>query len=337
MMRQTIPDYRLAKAAVDDDIREILAAGVTLKTGTRVGSINELTSQGFDAVFVSVGSHAAAALAIPGEDTAGYVDGLTFLKSVNAGKPRKVGRRVGVIGGGNTAIDVARTALRLGAGETTLVYRRTRAEMPAASEESEDALEEGVGITELAAPISIKSKGKEVVLTCQRMQPGTVDATGRRSSLPVEGATFELEFDNLIGASGQRLEIDKSFGVPLTKSGTIEADRRTLATPVPGVYAGGDAVRGSSSVIEAIADGRLGSQSIDRFLGGTGDISEKLSEAHAEIGPVGEPAPGRSVPLPTINMKQRLRSFEPVEIGYNHEQAKREALRCLHCDLEERE
>jgi NADPH-dependent glutamate synthase beta subunit-like oxidoreductase len=169
------------------------------------------------------------------------------------------------------------------------------------------------------------------------MQPGPVDATGRRTALPVEGVTFELEFDNIIGASGQRLGINKSFGLPLTKNGTIEADRRTLATPVAGVYAGGDAVRGPASVIEAVADGRLAAQSIDRFLGGSGDISEKLSEDKAQIGPVSEPAPGKSVPLPTIEIERRLRGFTPVETGYKHDQAKQEALRCLHCDLEERE
>jgi NADH-quinone oxidoreductase subunit F len=336
MMQQTIPDYRLAKDILQKDIAEILALGVELKTGVRIKSIEELQVMGFQAIFVAVGSHAPTPLGITGEDSPNYMDGLTFLRSVNSGRPRAVGRRVAVIGGGNSAIDVARTALRLGAAEASLVYRRTRAEMPAASEELEDALEEGVRIIELAMPLGISDRGGQAILKCQRMVAGPVDATGRRRALPVEGVTFELEFDTIVGASGQRLDVERSFGMPLTKSNTLEANRHTLSTPVPGVFAGGDAVRGPSSIIEAIADGRLAAQSIDRFLGGKGDISERLA-GPPEVGIVSEPRTGNSVPLPTIAVEERLRGFGPVELGYTPEQAREEAGRCLHCDLEERE
>jgi NADH-quinone oxidoreductase subunit F len=337
MMQQTIPSYRLPKDILQNEIKNILLPGVELKTGVSVGNVPALLAEGYQAVFVAVGMHGRMKLGISGEDGGRYMDSLEFLKAVNDGREVKLGCRVAVIGGGNTAVDVARTALRMGAAEAVLVYRRTRAEMPASPEELKDAEEEGVKIVELVAPIGVTDRNGTAVLECQRMRQGPLDSSGRRRSLPVEGDVFELEFDTVIGAIGQRLDVTECFGLPLIKQNTIEVDKYTLATPVTGIFAGGDAVRGPSSIIESIADGRKAAQSIDLYLGGEGDISEKLSGPAEEIGVVAEPGEGRSVHAGKLPLNERLNSFAMVEYGYDREQALEEACRCLHCDLEPQE
>jgi NADH-quinone oxidoreductase subunit F len=337
MMQQTIPAYRLPKDILQNEINEILSLGVEIKTDSPVSSVQSLFNEGYQAVFAAVGMHGRMKLEIPGEDGAHYIDSLDFLRSANDSRQIKPGRRVAVIGGGNTAIDVARTALRLGAAEVTLVYRRTRAEMPASPEELKDALEEGVRIMELVAPIGITDRNGAAILECQRMRQGPLDSSGRRRSLPVEGDIFNLEFDSVIGAIGQRLEIGECFGLPLIKQNAIEVEKYSLATPVAGVFAGGDAVRGPSSIIESIADGRQAAKSIDLYLGGDGDTGEKLSGPAEDIGEVAEPGEGRSVRTEKLPLNRRLDGFAMVESGYSREQAIEEACRCLHCDLEPRE
>jgi NADPH-dependent glutamate synthase beta subunit-like oxidoreductase len=265
------------------------------------------------------------------------MDSIAFLKAVNAGKSVELGRRVAVVGGGNTAIDVARTALRLGAKEATLVYRRTRTEMPASSEEVEAALEEGVNIIELVAPLAIEDKDGVSILKCQRMKLGPVDASGRRRPLPVEGGTFDIEFETIIGAIGQRLDAGESLGLTLSKQNTLMADQYSLATPMQGVFAGGDAVRGPSSIIESIADGRQAAQSIDLYLGGAGDIHESLIEPETNPGHIAEPTDKHAVLPDMVPVSRRLKGFAPIEAGYTRGQALEEAARCLHCDLEPRE
>jgi NADH-quinone oxidoreductase subunit F len=337
MMRQTIPAYRLPKDVLRNEVQGILDLGVELKTNSRVSSAESLLAEGYQAAFVATGMHGRMRLGIPGEDSPHYLDSLAFLKAVNTGKRVETGRRVAVIGGGNTAIDVAGSALRLGAKEAVLVYRRTRAEMPASSEEVEAALEEGVRIMELVAPLAIKDKNGAALLECQRMRLGPVDASGRRRPLPLEGETFNMEFETIIGAVGQQLETDERLGLSLSQQNTIMADQYSLATPQKGVFAGGDAVRGPSSIIEAIADGRQAAQSIDIFLDGSGDIGERLIEPEASPGPVGEPTDKHRVHPDTVPVSRRLEGFDLIEAGYSREQAMEEALRCLHCDLEPRE
>ncbi|RJO61142.1 MAG: FAD-dependent oxidoreductase [Dehalococcoidia bacterium] len=337
MMRQTIPAYRLPKDVLKNEIQQILDLGVELKTNSRVSSAESLLAEGYQAVFAAIGLHGRMQLGIPGEDSPHYLDSIAFLKAVNAGKKMKLGRRVAVVGGGNTAVDVARTALRLGAKEATLVYRRTRAEMPASSEEVEAALEEGVSVVELTAPLAIEDKNGAAILKCQRMRLGPVDSSGRRRPLPVEGETFDMEFDTVIGAVGQRMDTEENLGLPLSKQNTIQSDQYSLATPLSGVFAGGDAVRGPSSIIESIADGRQAAQSIDALLGGSGDISESLIEPEAGPGPVSEPTDKHRVRPDSVPVSRRLKGFAPIEAGYSRGQAMEEALRCLHCDLEPRE
>jgi NADPH-dependent glutamate synthase beta subunit-like oxidoreductase len=337
MMRQTLPSYRLPKETLKHEIDEILSLGVELKANSIVSSATSLLAEGYNSVFVAIGMHGCMRLGIPGDDGPHYLDSITFLKAVNMEQLVKVGPRVAIIGGGNTAIDVARSVLRVGAKEATLVYRRSRTEMPASSEEIEAALEEGVSIMELIAPLSIEDKGKIAVLKCQRMQLGPVDGSGRRRPLPLENETFELEFDTIIGAVGQRLEVGEGFGLSYTKQNNIKVDRYSLATSEHGIYAGGDSVRGPSSVIESIADGRQAAQSIDLLLGGNGDISETLIELEVNPGLVTEPSERHQVRPAKPPVSQRLKGFAPIESGYSCAQAIDEASRCLHCDLEPRE
>ena len=271
MLRYGIPEYRLPEEIVDREITMIREAGVEIVTGARVSSAESLREKGFDAVLVATGAWKPVRMGIPGEDSPGVIDGIVFLKQVNAGKAPEIGRKVVVVGGGNTAIDAARAAVRCGAA-VSLLYRRTRTEMPAANEEVAEALDEGVHIEYLTAPVGI-GKGRA---TCIRMQLGDADASGRRAPVPIPGSEYEMAFDTLIAAIGQSADA-AAVHLEGPKNGTIPVDPGSLTTPKRGIFAGGDAVTGPSTIIEAIAQGRLACASIDRFLGGTGIIPEALS------------------------------------------------------------
>jgi formate dehydrogenase beta subunit len=266
-------------------------------------------------------------MGIPGEGSPGVIDGLAFLRQVNEGKAPAIGRKVIVVGGGNTATDASRASIRLGA-KVVQLYRRTRAEMPAGSEEIVEALKEGVRIEYLAAPVRIE-KGR---VTCTRMRLDKPDATGRRAPVPVSGSEFGLPFDTLIMAIGQSADAG-SLHLEEEKNGVVRMDKGNLATPLRGVFAGGDAVSGPSTIIEAIAQGRLACVSIDRFLGGTGNLPEALSEDSVSEPP--ETAPrGTARPVTrTISLKRRSGTFDPVELSYTKKAAMAEAVRCLSCDL----
>jgi NADPH-dependent glutamate synthase beta subunit-like oxidoreductase len=253
------------------------------------------------------------------------------------GRGVKVGNRVAVIGGGNAAIDSARTALRLGAKEVTIIYQRTQAEMPASAEEIEEAIAEGVHIDYLIAPSRIISRNGRVELENIRMKLGDIDASGRRRPEPIEGSQFITSYDTIIAAVGQRPEIPRRFNLPLGRGNTIQVDPDTLMSSREGVFAGGDAVRGPASVIEAVADGRQAAISIDRYLGGSGEIEETLAPPEGVVAPLEEAEEERRVEVPTLPVSERLKGFSQVELGLSEEMAIREAKRCLRCDLEERE
>jgi len=276
MMRVGIPDYRLPKDILNAEVKEIEKVGVDIKVNTRIESIDSLFEQGYNAVFLAVGAHRGTRLGVEGEDSPGVVDGVSFLKSINLGEKVDLGDRVAVIGGGNAAIDSARTALRLGTKEVIIVYRRTRVEMPASPEEVVAALDEGVNIIFLAAPIKIGKENGRLRLTCNRMELGEPDASGRRRPVPIKGSEFSLDFDSIIAAIGQTPDIPNEFGLKAGRGNTLQVDSDTLATNRQGVYAGGDAVTGPASVIGAIAAGRKAAISIDRYLGGSGNIDETL-------------------------------------------------------------
>ena len=337
MMRVAIPDYRLPKDVLQNDIREIGAVGVDIKTNTEIESTDELFTQGYDAVFLATGAHQGLKIGVKGENSPGVMDCVTFLREVSLGKKVDVGEGVAVIGGGNAAIDSARTALRLGAKEVTIVYRRTQDEMPASAEEIEGAIEEGVKMRFLAAPSKITTKNGKLELKCLAMSLGDIDASGRRRPEPIEGSEFAMSFDTIIAAIGQRPEIPSRFNLSLGRGSTIEVDPDSLATTKEGVFAGGDVVKGPASVIEAIAHGRLAAISIDKYLGGGGDIDETLAPPEEAMAPLEEAEEEYRVEIPAPPAKERIKNFENVELGLSQKMAIKEAERCLRCDLEERE
>ena len=327
MLRYGIPEYRLPEAIVDDEIAAIRASGVEIVCGTRVSSAESLREKGFDAVLAATGAWKPVRMGIPGEDSPAVLDGIAFLERINTGRAPVVGPKTVVVGGGNTALDAARAALRLGATVTQL-YRRSRAEMPAASEEIAEALQEGVRIAYLTAPVQIE-KGR---LTCVRMRLGEADASGRRAPVPIPGSEHELAFDTLIMAIGQSADA-AALHLPGRGNGTFAADPGSLTTATRGIFAAGDAVTGPATIIEAIAQGRLACVSIDRFLGGTGIIPESLSEETAVEPPEAAPQGTTRPETRTIAMRKRRSSFEPVEKSYRGHEASAEASRCLCCDL----
>ncbi len=337
MMRVAIPDYRLPKDILRAEIAEIESIGVDIKTNTCVDSLDGLFKQGYNAVFLATGAHQGLKVGVKGEDSPRVMECVSFLRDVSVGKEVRLGDRVAVIGGGNAAIDSARTALRLGAKEVAIVYRRTRTEMPASAEEIDEAIAEGVEIHFLAAPSRITGQNGRLELECLRMGLGAVDASGRRRPEPIEGSEFAMSFDTIIAAIGQRPEVPSRFNLSLGRGNTIEVDPDTLATSKKGVFAGGDAVSGPASVIEAIADGRQAAISIDKYLGGNGDIEETLAPPEGEVAPLEEAEEGGRTEVPTLPVAERIKSFSQVELSLGEEMAIKEAERCLRCDLEERE
>ncbi|GAI90935.1 unnamed protein product, partial [marine sediment metagenome] len=244
--------------------------GVEIKTNSRIGDLGTLFGQGYRAVFLAVGAWVSQKMKVPGEESWGVIHALDFLRRVNSGGREKLGKRVAVIGGGNAAIDAARTSLRLGAEEVSVIYRRSRAEMPADKEEIEQAEQEGVKINMLAAPVAVLAKdGRVTGIRCIRMELGEADASGRRRPIPIEGSEFELAVDNVIPAIGQR--VDKAAlpeGLEYTDRGTLAVDPVSQQTNMANVFAGGDVVRGPADVISAVADGKEAAISIDLYLSG---------------------------------------------------------------------
>ena len=335
MMRYGIPEFRLAREVLADEIETIRSVGVDIKVNTRISSVDELLENGYHAIFLAIGAHQGAKLGVEGEDSPGVMEGVSFLREINMGDEGRVGDRIAVIGGGNVAIDAARTALRLGVKEATIIYRRTREEMPASGEEIEEALLEGVKIEFLVAPNRIEIKNGSLELTCIRMKLGAVDSSGRRRPVPIESSEFSLTFDTLIAAIGQVPEAPEKFGLPLGRGNTIQVDADTLATAREGVFAGGDAVTGPAIVIEAIAAGRQAAVSIDKYLGGSGIIDEVLAPPEEiESLPAIEEGEKHRISIPTLTLSERLGSFAEVELGLREEVAIEEAKRCLRCDLE---
>ncbi|MCL2150117.1 MAG: FAD-dependent oxidoreductase [Dehalococcoidia bacterium] len=332
MVRVGIPDYRLPKHLLQSDIKEIENAGVEIKLSSSVSSIQTLFDQGFQAVLVAVGAHQAQGLGVPGDDAPRVLGGVNFLRDVSLGREVKLGARVAVIGGGNTAMDCARTALRLGS-KVSVIYRRTCAEMPAAPEEVEEARDEGVEFHFLAAPTKVTSLDGKLFLENIRMQLGAEDSSGRRRPEPVAGSEFVMELDNIIAAISQAPIVPAGFELPTDKSGRLQVDKATLATSVAGIFAAGDAVLGPATVIEGIAQGRLAAESIDKFLGGDGNIAERLAVLSETPKREGAPLLGLRPERKMLDPHVRRQSYDGVEMGWGQKEAQQEAGRCLRCDL----
>jgi len=319
MMRWGIPDYRLPKDILAAEIGAIKNAGVDIKTNSKVESPAGLLEQGYDAVFVAVGAAKGVSLGVEGEDAPVVKGGLAVMKELNSGGKVSLGAKVVVIGGGNAAVDVARAALRLGCKEVSILYRRSRDEMPAGPGEVEEALAEGVNIDFLAMPTRITAEGGKARIDCVRTRLGDLDASGRRKAEAVSGSDFSVTADTVVSAIGQVPGLPAGFGLDV--AGELVKVDDTLATARKGVFAGGDAVLGAATVIEAIAAGRQAAVSIDRYLGGKGDIDVTLAPADAKTVQTelqGFPV-GRRTEMPSL--------------PFNEEQAVAEAKRCLRCDL----
>lgn len=333
MMRFGIPDYRLPKDILKAEADEIKNVGVTIRTNIRVKSPQSLLREGYHAIFVAIGAHQPITMGIEGEDNPKVKECISFLRDINLGRKVKLGNRVAIIGGGNAAIDSARTALRVGAKEVTIVYRRTRPEMPATTEEIEVALAEGIKIDFLTGPSKIIEQDGELKLECVRMKLGSVDATGRPRPEPVEGSEFTISFNNIIMCIGQRPQIPDQFGLATGGGNRIKVDPTTLATSGEGIFAGGDATTGPTSIVQAIAAGRRAAISIDKYMGGRGDIDEMLAPPEEETALLEDVEIGGRTQLRTLPPDQRIRSFARVELGLRDEEAIEEARRCLRCDI----
>jgi NADPH-dependent glutamate synthase beta subunit-like oxidoreductase/NAD-dependent dihydropyrimidine dehydrogenase PreA subunit len=333
MMRVGIPEFRLSRGALDKEISHLKEIGVEIETGKKVGSLDELFGQDYDAVYVACGAHRGTDLDIPAEGECEIIDGISFLREINQGKKVDVGSRVAVIGGGNTAIDAARCAIRLGAQDVTIIYRRSQAEMTAYEEEVGAALFEGVTITFHAAPVKMSRKNGAVELTLTRMELDKPDESGRPRPVPIEGSEYTMEVDAVIAAIGQAPDVPDSMGLSVSEGNLIQVDAETLETSRKGVFAGGDVVSGPASIIEAIAHGRKAAASIDKFLGGAGLIDQELVPAEEEVVVMDYEAEGQTrVSIPCMPLTDRACSFQPAELGLSEEMAVTEAARCRNCD-----
>jgi formate dehydrogenase alpha subunit len=333
MMRVGIPEYRLPRDILGGEIQEIEKGGVEIRLNTRVESLDSLFKQGYRAIFLAIGAHKEMKLGVEGEDLPGVIGCVEFLRRFNLGEKVWVGNRVGVIGGGNVAIDSARAALRLGARRVTIFYRRTKSEMPAQSEEVEQALEEGVEIIFLAAPSKVFREKDNLKLELIRMELGEPDSSGRRRPVPVKGSEFVAELDSLIAAIGEQPDVPGGFRVEVGRGNVVKANE-DLITSREGVFAGGDCESGPALVINAVAAGRKAAQSIDRYLGGKGDITEHLVPAEEamvwlEEVPIGE----RLATISHLAPQTRIDGLSEVEQGMDWDTGVAEARRCLQCHV----
>ena len=340
MVGGAIPTYRLPQAQIDQDLRVLERLGVEIRYDQRAGvdfTLDGVRADGFAATFVAVGAQRAKTLGLPGEDAAGVIDGVTFLRSVKEGRPLAIGERVAVVGAGDTAMDCVRSARRVGASSVSLVYRRTVDQMPADKEEIHAIREEGVGIVELARPVGLHVEdGALAGLTCIRTEyRGTRDAAGRKVPHDVPGSEFEIGLDTLILAISQHPTLD-FFGdraPDLTPAGYIAVDPETFETSIPGVYAGGDvADRGPSSIVKAAADGKRVAAAIAARLGRaqrTAPAEVPLPDVQALV--VRRARREYRVPINVTGLDRRA-GFEETVLGYSAEEATREASRCLDCD-----
>lgn len=333
-----IPEYRLPKKVLAHEIELIAQTGVNIILDTEIRKDIDFKKlkMRYDAVYIATGTQFPQKVNIPGEDLPGVIHGIHFLKDVNLGHQVKLGKTVAVIGGGNTAIDSARTALRLGAKKVIILYRRTKDAMPASEYEIHEAVAEGIEIRELVAPVRFLAgkDGSVAQIECIRMRLGEFDKSGRRKSVPYEGTNFILEVNTVIPAVSQYTDLPfiRKDEITVTPWGTFVIDEDTQMTTMAGVFAGGDVTRGPDTVIQAIADGKRAAISIDKYLGGKGilnkgkpiDIPDQFDEdeivAHERF------------PMEILDPEKRAGSFDEVVLGYHKLNAMAEAMRCLHCD-----
>ena len=339
MLVSCIPDFRLSEKDIAKEIEVVKQLGVEFRTNTAFGrdlTVQGLKADGYEAVFLGIGAQEGVRLGIKGEDLPGCMSAVDFLKDVSEGAKPEIGKRVAVVGGGFTAIDASRTALRLGAQEVFILYRRTREEMPAADDEIDDAEAEGVKIMYLVSPQQIVGDGKVTGIRMLNYVLGEQDESARRRPVEVPGTEFDLEVDTVISAVSQGVTVDAGQDLSLTRWGTIEFDEKTGATNIAGVYAGGDCARGPQNIITAIADGKRAAVSIDRHLSGDDaflayDPEKTLADPDSVLarqeGLVRKPR----VALDERDPSERIGDFEEYAPTMTADQAVEEAGRCLAC------
>lgn len=348
MMVQAIPAYRLPREILAREVRMIEGLGVDIETGKRLGvdfSIADLRNQGYEAVFIAVGAPESVKLdvlgaSINGTTIDGVTEALTFLRQYNTKGSVPVGKQVVVCGGGNAAIDAARTAVRLGAEQVTILYRRTKEEMPAYAEEIEEAENEGVRIEVLVAPVEIVNKdGKVHAVKCQRMRLGAFDRSGRRRPEANDKDAFTIEADQVIAAISQSLDVSKICGdipIGLRSNGYIGINPTTGQTSIEWLFAGGDCVLGPASVIDAVAHGERAAVGIDKYLNKEANESNafwrKEKDLNTAFNPDAEPSEYAREKLPLVSVQRRKFNFDEVEQPWSESATIRQTQRCLRCD-----
>jgi NADPH-dependent glutamate synthase beta subunit-like oxidoreductase/Pyruvate/2-oxoacid:ferredoxin oxidoreductase delta subunit len=360
MLAMGIPSYRLPREVIREETRRIERMGVEIRLNTSIGpegehTLDDLFDVGYEAIFIGVGAHQGHELRIPGQNLRGVVSGIELLKAVNLSHQTDdpqwqmrvlsyllggVATRVAIIGGGNTAMDVARSLKRLGVDDVRVLYRRTRAEMPALPEEIEEAEAEGVPIEFLVSPVRIlgNEQNRVAALECVRMKLGEPDHSGRRRPVPIADSEFTLELDMVVPAIGQSPDLSwlgEGHRLAITREGTFNIDRVSYMTNRPGVFAAGDAITQPVSVIDAIGSAKQAAAAIDAYLRGV-EVEEvavsarEMPIAQRQLAPE-ELAPKPRHPSTTIPMARRMHSYAEVELGYDAETAIAEAQRCLMC------
>jgi NADH-quinone oxidoreductase subunit F len=349
MLSVAIPQFRLPAEVIQREIGYIAMRGVEIKYNSPINTsftVEDLRKGGFEAVFIAAGAQKSQHIGIPGE-AEGLIDfkyGLRFLRDIKMGQEVGVGKRVAVIGGGNVALDAARTALRLGAEDVSIFYRRSRDEMPVTEVEYDEALAEGVQFNFLTSPTRIVGKdGKATGMKCACMRLGEPDASGRRRPVPVPDSEFSIDTDTIIAAVGQAPDLSflpSDSALERTSWETLVVDDNRLSTNVPGIFAGGDFVSGPGMVIEAIAAGRRAAVAIDKYLSNDTGRVEMYDLKQRREGEGGGSQDEQSwgvqprLEMPKLAVKKRKDSFEEIERGFSEDMARREARRCLRCDLE---
>jgi len=337
-----IPEYRLPKDVLRAEIKVIEDLGVKIHLNTAVGKDIPFAQlqKDFDAVFIGCGTVNSSKLNIPGEDQQGVIHGVDYLKRVNLGEKVFLGDKVAVVGGGNVAMDAVRTAIRTGSKDVFILYRRSRAEMPASPEEIEEALEEGIKMEFLVAPKRVVGEnGKVTGVECTRMELGEPDASGRRRPIEIKGSEFIVPCDALIPAIGQEADLDfvpKESGVSINKWKNFDVDPVTFATNVPGIFAGGDVVTGPQTVVKAVFAGKEAAVSIDRYLQGADVKAGREKDWTKDLADKADVSAVPKVPrekYPHMKPEERRTNFKEVGIGFSEEEAVREAQRCLACGI----
>ncbi len=336
MLRYGIPEYRLPKALLDREIAQIEALGVNLQNNVKIGRDTsvEALRKTYDAVVLAAGAWNSSKMRVPGEELPAVLGGIDFLRNVALGAPADIGKTVAVVGGGNTAMDACRTAVRLGAENVYVIYRRTRDEMPAEDVEILEAEEEGVQFKYLTSPIAFQDENGKVSATLQKMRLGAPDQSGRRRPEPIEGETETLLLDAVIMAIGQYPDLAGFECVEATKRNTVAADEETYRTSLDGVFAVGDMTnKGASIAIAAIGEAQKAAVVIDRYLNGEAARYKKPyfveREIPSEFFRKFPKAP--RVKMPQLSAVERKTNFKEVSLGLSEEAAKKEAMRCLEC------